>query len=80
MINCDIIKHFIFQLKIKQFDMFEFYASMSKFKMFDNIILCMYFDYIMLIKIIDQTNYVNLDRFIFIAKNIINIALILKLF
>ena len=37
--NCDVLKNFIFQLKMKKFDINEFYVSMSKSKIFDDIIL-----------------------------------------
>ena len=77
--NCEIIKSFILQLKMKKIDINKFYLLVSKFKTFDNIILRTYLNYILLIKIVDQTNYVNLGRHDFIAINMINIKLILKL-
>ena len=80
MMNCDVIKNFIFQLKMKKLDINEFYVSMSKFRIFDDTILRTYSDHILLIKIIDQTIYVNFDRHDFIATNIMNIKLVLTLF
>ena len=53
---------------------------MSKFKIFDNITLRTYSNHILLIKIVDQANHVNFDRHNFIATNMINIELVLKLF
>ena len=50
MINCDVIKNFIFQLKIKKLNINKFYASMSKFKTFDDINLRTYLNHILLIK------------------------------
>ena len=78
-INCDVIKNFISQLKMKKLNIKEFYASMSKFKILDDIILCTYSNHILLIKIVDQTNHVNFDRHDFIATNMMNIELILEL-
>ena len=80
MMNCDVIKNFIFQLKMKKLNIKEFYASMSKFKIFDDITLRTYSSYTLLIKIVDQTNYVNFDRHDFITTNMMSIKLILKLF
>ena len=79
MMNCDVIKNFIFQLKMKKLNIKEFYASVSKFKIFDDITLRTYSNHILLIKIVDQTNYVNFDRHDFIATNMISIELILEL-
>ena len=53
MMNCDVIKKFIFQLKMKKLDINEFYALVSKFKTFDNTILHTYSNHILLIKIVD---------------------------
>ena len=53
MINCDVIKNFIFQLKMKKLNIREFYVSVSKFKILDDITLRTYFDHILLIKIVD---------------------------
>ena len=80
MMNCDVIKNFICQLKIKKLDINELYASVSKFKTFDEITLRTYLNYTLLIKIVDQANYVSFDRHDFIATNMMNIELILKLF
>ena len=80
MINCDVIKNFIFQLKMKKLDINKFYVFVSKFKILDDIILHTYSNYILLIKIVDQTNYVNFDRHDFITTNMMNIKLILRLF
>ena len=79
MMNCDVIKNFISQLKMKKLNIKEFYASASKFKTFDDITLRTYSNHILLIKIVDQTNYVNFDRHNFIATNMMNIELILEL-
>ena len=79
MINCDVIKNFIFQLKMKKLDINKFYVLVSKFKIFVDITLCRYSNHILLIKIVDQTNYVNFDRHNFIATNMINTKLILRL-
>ena len=79
MMNCDVIKNFIFQLKMKKLNIREFYASVSKFKIFDDITLRTYSSHILLIKIVDQTNHVNFDRHDFIATNIMIIKLILEL-
>ena len=76
MMNCDVIKNFIFQLKMKKLDINKFYVSVSKFETFDDIILRTYSNHILLIKIVDQTNHVNFDRYDFIATNMINIKLI----
>ena len=78
--NCDVIKNFIIQWKMKKFDINAFYASMSKFKTFDDITLRTYSNHILLIKIVDQINCVNFDRYNFIATNMMKIKLILKLF
>ena len=80
MMNFDVIKNFIFQLKMKKFDINEFYASVLKFRILDNITLRTYSNHILLIKTVDQTNYLNSDRYDFIATKMINIKLILKLF
>ena len=80
MMNCDVIKNFISQLKMKKLNIREFYVSISRFKIFDNTILRTYSNHILLIKIVDQTNYVNFDRHDFITTNMMNIKLILKLF
>ena len=80
MMNYDVIKNFTFQLKMKKFDINEFYVLVSKFKIFDNIILRTYSNHILLTKIVDQTNYVNFDRHDFIATNMTNIKLILEIF
>ena len=53
MMNCDVIKNFIFQLKMKKFDTNEFYVSVSKFKIFDDITLRTYLNHILLTKIVD---------------------------
>ena len=53
---------------------------MSKFKILEDIILRTYSSHILLIKIVDQTNYVNFDRHDFIATNMMSIKLILELF
>ena len=58
---------------------FEFYVSMSKFEILDDITLRTYSNHILLIKIVDQTNHVNFNRHDFIATNMMNIELILKL-
>ena len=80
MINCDVIKNFIFQLKMKKLDINEFYVSMSKFKIFDDTTLRTYSNHILLIKIVNQADHVNFDRHDFIAINMINIELVLKSF
>ena len=80
MINCDVIKNFIFQLKMKKLNIREFYVSVSKFKIFDDTTLRTYSNHILLIKIVDQTNHMNFDRSNFKATNIMSIELILKLF
>ena len=80
MMNYDVIKNFIFQLKMKKLNIKEFYVSVSRFKTFDDIILRTYSSHILLIKIVDQANYVNFDRHDFITTNIMSIKLILKLF
>ena len=80
MINCDVIKNFIFQLKTKKFNINKFYVLMSKFKILNDITLRTYSNYILLIKIVDQTNYVTFDRHYFIAINMMNIKLTLRLF
>ena len=79
MMNCNVIKSFIFQLKIKKFDINEFYVLVSKLKIFDDITMCTYSNHILLIKIVDQTNHVNFDRHDFIATNMMNKELILRL-
>ena len=80
MMNCDVIKIFIFQLKMKKLDINEFYVSIFKFKTFDDTTLRTYSNRILLIIIIDQANHMNFDRYNFIATNMMNIELILRLF
>ena len=74
-INCDVIKNFIFQLKLKTLNIKEFYVSMSRLKIFDDITLRMYSNHILLIKIADQTNYVNFDRHCQSDSNIVLLGL-----
>ena len=72
-INCDVIKNFIFQLKMRKLNINEVYVSTSKFKIFDDTTLRTYSNHILRIKIVYQTNYVNFDCHDFIATNMMSI-------